>query len=84
MVWKVELCLRKWDPWWGIDGHEEVVDVFEGVQVPWMYRKQNPIRSQFQCRQLTIIYAKNWKLSLGVQQKWSVFKDVRKMDIFLL
>ena len=34
----------------GIDGHEEVVDVFEGVQVPWMYGKQNPIRSQFQCR----------------------------------
>ena len=30
MVWKVEICLRKWDPWWGIDGHEEVVDVFEG------------------------------------------------------
>ena len=50
MVWKVEICLRKWDPWWGIDGHEEVVDVFEGVQVPWMYGKQNPIRSQFQYR----------------------------------
>ena len=49
MVGKVEICLRKWDPWWAIDDHE-VVDVFEGVQVPWMYGKQNPIRSQFQCR----------------------------------
>ena len=43
MVGKVEICLRKWDPWWAIDDHE-VVDVFEGVQVRWMYGKQNPYK----------------------------------------
>ena len=32
MVWKVEICLTKWDSWWGINDHEEVVEVVEGVQ----------------------------------------------------